>query len=214
MKTPVTRLFALLLGLIIAVFGCMCIAHGIQTDHGNVAVSRGTLDTDAGELSYKLYVPDNATAGNPAPGVLLLHGYQNDHETCAAYAIELARRGVVVMSLDEYGHGDSQVGLLKRGYVNQRVKVNFGQDSVQDGTFVEVGGSKRYRLLMNFSNLSFFDERYTSDSAGNTISDSSCGGIAAYAALAAMDNVDPGRLALSGHSMGTWSSWSVAAAYA
>ena len=118
------------------------------------------------------------------------------------------------MSLDEYGHGDSQVGLLKRGYVNQRVKVNFGQDSVQDGTFVEVGGSKRYRLLMNFSNLSFFDERYTSDSAGNTISDSSCGGIAAYAALAAMDNVDPGRLALSGHSMGTWSSWSVAAAYA
>ena len=57
MKTPVTRLFALLLGLIIAVFGCMCIAHGIQTDHGNVAVSRGTLDTDAGELSYKLYVP-------------------------------------------------------------------------------------------------------------------------------------------------------------
>ena len=214
MKTPVIRLFALLLGLIIAVFGCMCIAHGIQTDHGNVAVSRGTLNTDAGELSYKLYVPDNATAGNPAPGVLLLHGYQNDHETCAAYAIELARRGVVVMSLDEYGHGDSQVGLLKRGYVNQRVKVNFGQDSVQDGTFVEVGGSKRYRLLMNFSNLSFFDERYTSDSAGNTISDSSCGGIAAYAALAAMDNVDPGRLALSGHSMGTWSSWSVAAAYA
>ena len=214
MKTPVTRLFALLLGLIIAVFGCMCIAHGIQTDHGNVAVSQGTLDTDAGELSYKLYVPDNATAGNPAPGVLLLHGYQNDHETCAAYAIELARRGVVVMSLDEYGHGDSQVGLLKRGYVNQRVKVNFGQDSVQDGTFVEVGGSKRYRLLMNFSNLSFFDERYTSDSAGNTISDSSCGGIAAYAALASMDNVDPGRLALSGHSMGTWSSWSVAAAYA
>lgn len=214
MKTPVIRLFALLLGLIIAVFGCMCIAHGIQTDHGNVAVSRGTLDTDAGELSYKLYVPDNATAGNPAPGVLLLHGYQNDHETCAAYAIELARRGVVVMSLDEYGHGDSQVGLLKRGYVNQRVKVNFGQDSVQDGTFVEVGGSKRYRLLMNFSNLSFFDERYTSDSAGNTISDSSCGGIAAYAALASMDNVDPGRLALSGHSMGTWSSWSVAAAYA
>ena len=214
MKTPVIRLFALLLGLIIAVFGCMCIAHGIQTDHGSVAVSRGTLDTDAGELSYKLYVPDNATAENPAPGVLLLHGYQNDHETCAAYAIELARRGVVVMSLDEYGHGDSQVGLLKRGYVNQRVKVNFGQDSVQDGTFVEVGGSKRYRLLMNFSNLSFFDERYTSDSAGNTISDSSCGGIAAYAALAAMDNVDPGRLALSGHSMGTWSSWSVAAAYA
>ena len=66
---------------------------------------------------------------------------------------------------------------------------------------------------MNISNLSFFDDHYTVYAEGNTISDSSCGGIAAYAVLAGMDMVDPGRLAVSGHSMGTWSSWSVAAAY-
>ena len=36
---------------------------------------------------YKLYTPKTVTAEPPAPGVLLLHGYQNDHETCAAYAI-------------------------------------------------------------------------------------------------------------------------------
>ena len=46
---------------------------------------------------YKLYTPKTATAETPAPGVLLLHGYQNDHETCAAYAIKLARRGAVVL---------------------------------------------------------------------------------------------------------------------
>ena len=213
MKKSIQRPAALLLALLLAIFGCMCIAHGIQTDHGNIQVSYGTIDTDYGFLNFKLYEPVTATVENPAPGVLLLHGYQNDHETCAAYAIELARRGAVVMSLDEYGHGSSTAGLINRGYVNHRVKVNFGEDSEADGTFVKIGSTKRYRLLMNFSNLSFFDEHYVSDSEGNQITDSSCGGIAAYAVLAAMDNVDASRLALSGHSMGTWSSWSVAAAF-
>jgi len=213
MRKTALRPIALLMALLLLIFGCMCMAHGIQTDHGNIKISKGTIDTDAGFLTFKLYEPVTATSENPAPGVLLLHGYQNDHETCAAYAIELARRGAVVLSLDEYGHGSSTAGLLNRGYVNHRVKVNFGEDSVADGTFVEIGSTKRYRLLMNFSNLSFFDDHYTKDSSGNAITDSSCGGIAAYAVLAAMDNVDASRLGLSGHSMGTWSSWSVAAAF-
>ena len=213
MTKQTKRAAALLLALIIGIFACMGIAHGIQTDGGNIRVSMGILETDVGDLTYKLYVPATATADTPAPGVLLLHGYQNDHETCAAYAIELARRGAVVLALDEYGHGGSEAGLLNRGYVNHRVKVIFGEDSESNGTFVSVGGAKRYRLMMNFSNLSFFNEKYTKDADGNTITDSSCGGIAAYAALAAMDNVDGSRLAVSGHSMGTWSSWSVAAAY-
>lgn len=214
MKTKQSKALVLLVCLLAMIFLFMGIANEIQTAGGTITVSRGTLETDAGNLTYKLYVPDSATAQNPAPGVLLLHGYQNDHETCAAYAIELAKRGTVVMSLDEYGHGGSDAGLMNRGYVNHRVKVTFGEDSVEDGTFVSVGGAKRFRLMMNFSNLSFFHERYTTDDDGNTITDSSCGGIAAYAALADMDYVDPSRLGLSGHSMGTWSSWSVAAAYA
>ena len=196
------------------IFACLGVAHSIQTDGGNIRVSKGVLVTDLGDLTFKLYEPKAASAANPAPGVLLLHGYQNDSETCAAYAIELARRGAVVLALDEYGHGYSEAGLINRGYVNQRVKVNFGQDSEADGTFVEIGGTKRYKLMMNFSNLSFFDEHYNVDDAGNSITDSSCGGIMAYGVLAAMPNVDPARLAVSGHSMGTWSSWSVAAAYA
>ncbi|MBR5126018.1 MAG: hypothetical protein IKU68_04705 [Oscillospiraceae bacterium] len=214
MKPEIKRAICILLVLIVGVFVCMTAAHGIQTGNGTIAVSEGVLDTDVGELTYKLYVSKTATAENPAPGVLLLHGYQNDHETCAAYAIELARRGAVVLALDEYGHGGSEAGLFNRGYVNHRVKVIFGEDSEADGTFVSVGGAKRFRLMMNFSNLSFFDEKYSKDADGNAITDSSCGGIAAYALLADMDMVDPARLGVSGHSMGTWSSWSVAAAYA
>ena len=214
MGKSIKRPLALLLALLLGVFGCMFLAHGIQTGHGTVAVSEGSIAIDEGNLTYKLYVPETASAEDPAPGVLLLHGYQNDHETCAAYAIELARRGAVVLALDEYGHGSTDVGMARRGYVNHRVKVNFGEESEADGTFVSVGGPTRFRLMMNFSNLSFFDDRYSRDADGNAILDSSCGGIAAYAVLAGMDSVDPGRLAVSGHSMGTWSSWSVAAAYA
>ena len=214
MKPEIKRAICILLALIVGVFVCMSYAHAIQTGGGTVAVSKGILETEVGDLTYKLYVPEIATEETPAPGVLLLHGYQNDHETCAAYAIELARRGAVVLALDEYGHGGSEAGLFNRGYVNHRVKVIFGEDSEADGTFVSVGGAKRFRLMMNFSNLSFFDEKYSKDADGNAITDSSCGGIAAYALLADMDVVDPARLGVSGHSMGTWSSWSVAAAYA
>jgi len=214
MQINAKRSIALLLALIIGVFGCMFTAHLIQIDFGKVEVTRGAIEVDGGTLTYKLYVPATVNADNPAPGVLLLHGYQNDSETCAAYAIELARRGVVVMSLDEYGHGRTSVGLINRGYVNHKVSVNYGEDSEIEGTFTSAGGPARFRLMMNFSNLSFFNDHYSKDDEGNSILDSSCGGIAAYAVLANMDCVDPARLGVSGHSMGTWSSWSVAAAYA
>ena len=58
----------------------------------------------------------------------------------------------------------------------------------------------------------FFDPSYSTDADGNTIRDSSMGGIAAYGVLAGFDFVDPTRIGISGHSMGTWASWSVSAA--
>ena len=180
MNKTVKRSLAVLLAMVLLIFACMFFADSIQRGGGKIDVSLGSIETPQGQLTYKLYVPETATEQNKAPAVLLLHGYQNDRETCAAYAIELARRGAVVMSLDEYGHGGSSVGLLERGYVNHRVKTIFGEDSVEDGTFAPVSGAKRYRLMMNFSNLSFFDERYTKDADGNTITDSSAGGIAGY----------------------------------
>ena len=191
----------------------MAIANNIQRDNGSIEIIDGAIKDDRGYLTYKLYKPIEASSSNKAPAVLLLHGYQNDHETCAAYAIELARRGAVVMCLDEYGHGSSSIGLLNRGFVNHVVKVNYGNDSKEDGTYKTIGGSKRYRLLMNFSNLSFFNDYYSKDDDGNEILDSSCGGSIAYGVLSKLDYVDNKRMAVSGHSMGTWSSWSVAADY-
>ncbi|MBR0137027.1 MAG: hypothetical protein IJM15_01280 [Erysipelotrichaceae bacterium] len=200
--------------LILLSAGCMFVADRIQRDSGNIEIIDGKIDVTGGYLTYKLYKPKSASSSSKAPAVLLLHGYQNDHETCAAYAIELARRGAVVMALDEYGHGASSVGLMARGYVNHKVSVNYGNESEADKTYAAIGGTKRYRLLMNFSNLSFFNYYYSKDADGNEIIDSSCGGSDAYLYLSKLEYVDSKRMAVSGHSMGTWSSWSVAADYA
>lgn len=206
---------------VLGLFACMIYANSIQTNEGQIEISIGSIEVseedgvinESGELTYKLYTPKSATEANKAAAVLLLHGYQNDHETCSAYAIELAKRGVVVMCLDEYGHGSSTIGMAARGYVNHKVTVNYGEDSEEDGSYVEISGQTRYRVMMNFSNLSFFNEYYSTDDDGNRINDSSMGGIAAYMVLSNMSNVDSTRMAVSGHSMGTWASWSVAAAY-
>ena len=44
-------------------------------------------------MSALLYVPPNATAQTPAPGILAVHGYINSRETQDGFAIEFARRG-------------------------------------------------------------------------------------------------------------------------
>ncbi len=207
------KYIAFFLILTIAAGGCLYGANYFQTDGGKISIEEGIIESDLGNINYKLYVPSGVDAEHPAPAVLLLHGYQNDHETCAAYGIELARRGIIAMAIDEYGHGSTDIGLANRGYVNHKVTVNYGNDSEEDGTYVEIGGARRYRIMMNFSNLSFFNDHYSKDSDGNSITDSSCGGVIAYAALADMDIVDSKSMGVSGHSMGTWSSWTVAAAY-
>lgn len=188
----------------------MLISNIIQTDHGNVSITTESFALEEGTVTYKLYRPHTATADNPAPAVLLLHGYQNDKDTCDAYAIELARRGAVVMAIDEFGHGNTTLGMRSRGAVNHKLSVNYGTEGAQ---VKDISGTGRYKLLMNLSNLDFFNRYYSQDEQGNAILDSSMGGVAAYGLLAELDFVDASRMGVSGHSMGTWASWSVAAAF-
>ena len=67
-------------------------------------------------MSALLYIPANATAQTPAPGILAVHGYINSRETQDGFAIEFARRGYVVLDLDQTGHGYSDGPAFANGF--------------------------------------------------------------------------------------------------
>ena len=91
---------------IVLVAASIYLASLIENDFGRVSVQqiRIPIATNNGLSTYiaaKLYIPDGVDSSNPAPAVLLLHGYQNDKDTSAAFAVELARRNIVALSIDE-----------------------------------------------------------------------------------------------------------------
>ncbi len=81
----------------------------IQTDFGRVEMTELVLETPGGTLTGYLYKPERATVDHPAPAVIASHGYLNNREMQDLNALELARRGYVVVAMNAYGHGDSAV---------------------------------------------------------------------------------------------------------
>ena len=71
---------------------------------------------DGTVFSALLYRPANATSQHPAPGILAVHGYINTRETQSPFAIEFARRGYVVLALDQRGHGYSGGAATTKGF--------------------------------------------------------------------------------------------------
>ncbi len=113
-----SRLFSwpMVIALILILGGGFC-AYMVQTDGGDIDIrdvrflgSNGTL------MSGLLYVPDGVSAEKKAPGILAIHGYINSRETQDGFAIEFARRGYVVLALDQTGHGYSDPPAFANGY--------------------------------------------------------------------------------------------------
>ncbi|SJN18135.1 hypothetical protein FM104_01665 [Microbacterium esteraromaticum] len=90
---------------------CLISAVGasvVQTHAGAVAVKDMQWETSSGRmLNALLFVPETASADNRAPAVVVSHGWWNNREMQDANYVELARRGFVVLSIDMYGHGNS-----------------------------------------------------------------------------------------------------------
>lgn len=86
------------------------LASLVQQDFGNVEVRNVTYDNYNGiPVRAKLFRPLEAMTESPVPGIVYVHGYQNNRETADAYCIELARRGFAVLSIDAIGRGNSGV---------------------------------------------------------------------------------------------------------
>ncbi len=104
-----------LLGLAMLVGGSWQ-ADRIQTAGGIVIHDVRFLSPAGTKMSALLYVPRGATAVTPAPGILAVHGYINSRETQDGFAIEFARRGYVVLALDQTGHGYSNGAAFSEGF--------------------------------------------------------------------------------------------------
>ena len=108
MKAKKRALVLLCVALVLILAGS--ILAGVFNDgNGSVKVSRISFETQNGTLSGLLYMPKGASAESPRPTIIVTHGYLNSAEMQDANAIELGRRGFVVLALDQYDHGHSDL---------------------------------------------------------------------------------------------------------
>ncbi len=104
-KAPVV--FIICLAVLV---GAVVMASLTQRGFGRIAVSNVTYTNFNGiPVRAKLLKALSASESNPAPGIVYIHGYQNNRETSDAYCIELARRGLVVLEIDAIGRGNSGI---------------------------------------------------------------------------------------------------------
>ena len=107
----------LLVVALLLILGGGTIANLVQSDFGAVRVTDVRFTVADGRVVHgKLFHPRNATAATPAPGVVAIHGYHNSHETQSPYTMELARRGYVVLAIDQPGHGYSDPPAFAGGF--------------------------------------------------------------------------------------------------
>lgn len=97
--------FCIMLVLTLIVAG---LNWGIISNWGNVKIERLTLSGYNGDkISALLYRPKNATNETPAPLLVCTHGNAGNARNHESWAVEFARRGFVVVSIDLFGSGDS-----------------------------------------------------------------------------------------------------------
>jgi len=104
-----------IVGAVIIVLGGL-LAHFTQTTNGIRIEDVRFKGAKGNTMSALVYIPANATEKTPAPGILAVHGYINSRETQDGFAIEFARRGYVVVALDQTGHGYSDPPAFANGF--------------------------------------------------------------------------------------------------
>jgi len=93
---------------VVILVGAVVLASLVQRDFGRVEVTNLIYENYNGiPVRAKLLRPVDATEKNLMPGVVHIHGYQNNRETGDAFCIELARRGFVALNIDAIGRGNS-----------------------------------------------------------------------------------------------------------
>lgn len=93
--------------LTIILVASMLTAHQITTESGRIEIRTVRIQDGGLTLSGLLHIPPEAHT-DPRPAVVVTHGISSTKEMVDGIALELARRGIVAMSVDLHGHGDSE----------------------------------------------------------------------------------------------------------
>jgi len=103
-----------LLACVAVVMLSSLLASRIQTAGGRVQIQDIRIPTHNGQwVAGDLFRPRSATSETPAPLVVVVPGFQRSREALSNIAIELARRGIVVISIDPYAQGGSSASLSR-----------------------------------------------------------------------------------------------------
>jgi hypothetical protein len=90
-------------------------AHVVQTDGGRIEVIGFKLPTENGQwITADLFKPESASESNQVPLVVVCPGFERSKETMSGYSIELARRGMAVITIDPYNQGASSSTMQRR----------------------------------------------------------------------------------------------------
>lgn len=161
---------------VILILGGLIGACSFQTAGGKVAVSSVSIPTQNGQWSTAdIYKPDSATAQNKAPCVIVVPGFQRSKETQAAYSLELARRGIVVICIDPYAQGDSSASTSSQAatsegyglfawveYVTETPNLNYVDLSKVGAAGHSAGGNACVKAAAKFGQEVLDGERKTS----------------------------------------------------
>ena len=111
------KYWILLIVALVLMVGGSLLAAWINSGAGAATVKDIKIYGTNGYItSAYLYTPNSATAQKPAPGILAFHGLNNQKNYMANTALELARRGFVVLNADMTGHGYSNGANGENGY--------------------------------------------------------------------------------------------------
>jgi hypothetical protein len=106
-KDEITLMLMIVLIFVSSLFSSLLQSNFGKTDIEYIQI----VDEYGNTITGKLYRPITATYVAPAPGIILCHGMNNDKDTEAPLAMELAKRGFVVIAVDQQNHGDSDIGM-------------------------------------------------------------------------------------------------------
>ena len=132
------------------------------------------------KIAYTVYRPKEATSTNPYPIVFVVPGFTRTKATMSQYAIEFARRGAVVMTIDPGSQGGTSYGGYEKDDEGNLVLDKNGNST--QNSYNHACSGMGYLLQYVYNNVEKFD--YIDRDAIGLVGHSAGGGDAAKLAAA------------------------------